>query len=86
MAGGSFGFSRKLVMRCSRSIPITPNSAPASVRRQTSDRQISVVIAMLVNHPGIIHLVDVVAGKNHGVARRCLFNRVHVLIIASAVP
>ncbi len=48
--------------------------------RQAGDRQVGPVFAVVVDHPGVIHLVNVVAGQDQRVAGRGLLDRVDVLV------
>ena len=70
MAGGSFGFSRNAMMRSSLSTCMTPK--PVASARGTS-MQATVTSAplldVLLQHLLVVHLVDMVAGQDHHVAR-----------------
>ena len=55
-------------------------ASPAPRHRQAGDRQIGAVGPVLVDHPGVIHLVDVVAGQDQRIPRRGLLDRVDVLV------
>jgi len=47
---------------------------------QTADGDVRAAVDMLLQHDLVVHLVDVVAGKNDDVARRVVFDDVDVLI------
>ena len=48
--------------------------------RQAGDRQVGPVVAVVVDHPGVVHLVDVVAGQDQRIAGRGLLDGVDVLV------
>ena len=48
--------------------------------RQAADSQIRVALDVRADHVAVIHLVDVIAGKNHHVLRLRFFDAVNVLI------
>jgi hypothetical protein len=80
MAGGSAGFSIKAVMRLSLSTAMTPK--PEASVRGTS-RQATVTsaswIQVLAQHHFIVHLVDMVAGKNDHIFRTIGLDDVDIL-------
>ena len=60
---------------------ITPNSRACGLGHgQAGDRQVGPALAVERDHLGVVHLVDVVAGQDQGVAGRGLLDRVDVLI------
>jgi len=81
MPSGFLGFSWKPITRSSPSTCITPNSrAWARGYGEAGDREVGVAAAMALDHGGVVHLVDVVAGQDQRIAGLGLLDRVDVLI------
>ena len=48
--------------------------------RQAGDRQVGPVVTVEVDHPCVIHFIDMITCKNHRVAGRGLLDRVNILV------
>ena len=81
MVGASGDFSMKSRTRPSSSTLSTPSSRDWLLgHREAGDGQVGLALAVEGDHLGVIHLVDVVAGQDQGVARGGLLDRVDVLV------